>query len=433
MLATLVRASTAAPHFFDPEILAIIDEQAQEPLGDVNQKLGRFPRLTMWLTKLRALMIAGKSGPTPETHGLFVDGGVTPFNNPSIALLMQVVLKRFQVCWPLGPDELTFVSIGTGAFRAKLSFTELGFAGPLKLALHSLLSMMSDTQNQALALMQWLGHCPNPWLINSEIGDLGGEEPPGHRWFRFMRYDIRLEQDWLKANLKKDLTEEAILSYRNMDDPGIIQHIYELAVEAAHAAGEAGGFLPGRRSRWRPAGAAYSSRRRGMNRKVADGRLRARQRIGRVPGIAQRLEPHRACVDHEQPPDQALAEAHDLADDFERHHGAEHARHGAEHAGLCAGRHGTGRRRLREQAAVGRIRRAVGRALMRADGRERAVERAHGRRDQRLPRKEAGVGDEIAGGEIVGAIGDKVVTRDEIERVGGSRAAQDAAPAPHAD
>ena len=248
LLATLVRASTAAPHFFDPEILPIIDEQTKEPLERVNAQLGRFPRLTMWLTKLRALMIAGKSGPNPETHGLFVDGGVTPFNNPSIALLMQVVLKRFQVCWPLGPDHLTFVSIGTGSFRAKLSFTDLGFAGPLKLALHSLLSMMNDTQNQALAMMQWLGQCPNPWPINSEIGDLGGEEPPGHRWFRFMRYDIRLERDWLKAELGKDLSEEAVLGYRNMDDPRIIQHIYELAVEAAHRQVKIEDFFPEQRA-----------------------------------------------------------------------------------------------------------------------------------------------------------------------------------------
>ena len=244
LLATLVRASTAAPHFFDPEILAIANEDAREPLDEVNAQLGRFPRLTRLLTRIRALMIAGKSGPTPETHGLFVDGGVTPFNNPSIALLMQVVLKRFQVCWPLGPDDLTFVSIGTGSFRTKLSFTELGFAGPLKLALHSLLSMMNDTQNQALALMQWLGESPNPWPINSEIGDLAGEQPPGHRWFRLMRYDIRLEQDWLKANLNKDLTDDVILGYRNMDDPGIIQHIYELAAEAAQQQVKLEDFFP---------------------------------------------------------------------------------------------------------------------------------------------------------------------------------------------
>ena len=116
---------------------------------------------------------------------------MTPFNNPSFALLMQALLKPYGICWPLGPDNLTFVSIGTGSYRAKLSFTELGFAGPLKLALHSLLSMMGDTQTLALAQMQWLGDCPDPWPINSEIGSLADELPPGSRWFRFMRYDVR--------------------------------------------------------------------------------------------------------------------------------------------------------------------------------------------------------------------------------------------------
>ena len=257
-LATLVRASTAAPHFFDPEIVQIIAEEekrhlppeqkakeaqqgdaarkagkVQEWLACVNTYLSRFPRLTMWLTKLRALLLVGSKGPSPETHGLFVDGGVTPFNNPSVALLMQVVLKPYKIYWPLGPDELAFVSIGTGSYRARLSFKNLGFAGPLKLALHSLLSMMGDTQSHALAQMQWLGECPNPWVINSEIGDLASELPPGRRWFRFMRYDVRLERDWINKELLKDLPDDIVAGYRNMDDPKIIEHIYALAVEAA--------------------------------------------------------------------------------------------------------------------------------------------------------------------------------------------------------
>jgi hypothetical protein len=244
-LATLVRASTAAPHFFDPEIVRIIGEdeagaqhaatpaEEHDSLSKLNSSLGRLPRTTMLLTKIRALLLARKAGPNPETHGLFVDGGVTPFNNPSIATLMQVVLKPYGICWPLGPEALTFVSIGTGTYRPRLSFTELGFAGPVKLALHALLSMMSDSQTQALAQMQWLGECPDPWLINSELGTLADERPPGSRWFRFMRYDVRLERDWIKEHLDQKVSEEDIVRYRNMDDPGIIGDIYALAVEAA--------------------------------------------------------------------------------------------------------------------------------------------------------------------------------------------------------
>jgi hypothetical protein len=177
-----------------------------------------------------------------------VDGGVTPFNNPSFALLMQALVKPYGICWPTGADKLTFVSIGTGSYRTKLSFTELGFAGPLKLALHSLLSMMGDTQTLALAQMQWLGECPNPWPINSEIGSLAGELPPEQRWFRFMRYDVQLEKPWIERNLGKSLTEDAVASYRNMDDPSIIQTIYELATEAAARQVQVEHFFPQRRN-----------------------------------------------------------------------------------------------------------------------------------------------------------------------------------------
>ena len=46
----------------------------------------------------------------------------------------------------------------------------------------------------------------------------------------------------------------------------------------------------------------------------------AGQRIRRIPGVAQRLEAHGAGVEHDQAADQALAEADDLADHFERRH-----------------------------------------------------------------------------------------------------------------
>jgi len=254
-LGTLVRASTAAPHFFDPEIVQILAEEERKAgaaspeedrgwLDRLNNRLGRFPRLTMLLTRIRAWQIAERKGPNPDTHGLFVDGGVTPFNNPSFALLMQVVLKPYGICWPLGPDKLTFVSIGTGGYRTKVSFKELGWSRNVKLALHSLLSMMGDTQTLALTQMQWLGECPAPWRINSEIGDLADERPPGQRWFRFMRYDVGLERPWIRDNLGKDLTEETVASYRDMDKASIIMPIYELAVEAAERQVKAEHFFP---------------------------------------------------------------------------------------------------------------------------------------------------------------------------------------------
>ena len=80
-LAILVRASTAAPFYFDPEWIEIV--QSEKP-------------------------------------GLFVDGGVTPHNNPSVMLFLMTILEAFNLRWKATPDDLTIVSIGTGSHRARV-------------------------------------------------------------------------------------------------------------------------------------------------------------------------------------------------------------------------------------------------------------------------------------------------------------------------
>jgi len=51
--------------------------------------------------------------------------------------------------------------------------------------------------------------------------------------FRFLRYDVRLEQDWLARELGRDVTEENVRRYRSMDDPGIVHELYEIGRVAA--------------------------------------------------------------------------------------------------------------------------------------------------------------------------------------------------------
>jgi hypothetical protein len=80
--------------------------------------------------------------------------------------------------------------------------------------------------------MQWLGECTTPWVINSEIGTLAGDGPPGGKLFRFTRYDVRLEREWLD-DLGVTVADADIARYRCMDDPNIVPHIYEIASRAA--------------------------------------------------------------------------------------------------------------------------------------------------------------------------------------------------------
>jgi patatin-like phospholipase/acyl hydrolase len=79
-LGNLVRASTAAPFYFEPEWLEII------------------------------------SGERP---GLFVDGGATPHNNPSVMLFLVSILDAYHLGWKATPDDLTIVSVGAGSSYAK--------------------------------------------------------------------------------------------------------------------------------------------------------------------------------------------------------------------------------------------------------------------------------------------------------------------------
>jgi hypothetical protein len=96
-----------------------------------------------------------------------------------------------------------------------------------------------------LTQMQYLGHCLTPWWINSEIGDLKSEKPPDGKLFRFLRYDVKLEWAWIQElrtkvgaeafdkKIGRQLTETDLVRMRSMDDPTIIEDIYNLACIAA--------------------------------------------------------------------------------------------------------------------------------------------------------------------------------------------------------
>lgn len=227
-LATLVRASTAAPHFFEPELIPIVESDRSPVSPAVSAALGR---IRSGLGRLGL----GQKKPAldPKNFGLFVDGGVSPYNNPSLMLFQIVTLKAFGICWPLGPEKLTVVSIGTGTHRPRLSLDSLGIGRTPKLAFHALMSLIKDAELATLAQMQWFGECPAPWPINSEIGTLAADMLPGGKLFRFLRYDVRLEREWLMNELDVKLNDHEVERLRAMDDPSAVNDLYEIGRIAA--------------------------------------------------------------------------------------------------------------------------------------------------------------------------------------------------------
>lgn len=193
-VAKLIRASTAAPHYFDPEPLDVLNSGQQ---------------------------------------GLFVDGGVSPYNNPSLPLFLQASLPQHGLNWPLGPDRLTIVSVGTGGYRPTLPAREAAGMTAAGLALKALAGLMCDTEAQTVGMMQALGTTPTPWKINSEVGDMQGMRLPGGPLFRYVRYDLRLEAEWLLENLGRKVDPATIAHLRLMDDPKNMAKAQDMARMAA--------------------------------------------------------------------------------------------------------------------------------------------------------------------------------------------------------
>jgi hypothetical protein len=240
-LVSLIRASTAAPLYFDAEEVVIAEARD------------------------------GQKG----VRGLFVDGGVTPHNNPSLALLLMGLLDAYRLRWTTGSENLTIVSIGTGTHRARVVPDAIGVGRTARLAKHAVLSLMNDVHELALTQMQYLGETLTPWRINGELGDMRDEMPPHDKLFRFIRYDVRLELEWLypkdearqpakdkeerRENIRKefgrDLDETDMIRLRSLDDTTIIPDLYKLAriiakeqVKAEHWGGDlahwCGGLRP---------------------------------------------------------------------------------------------------------------------------------------------------------------------------------------------
>ncbi len=130
-LATLVRASTAAPHYFDPQIITITE--------------GKPP-------------------------GLFLDGGMTPHNNPSLAFFLAAALPPFGLNWPCGPANLKIMSVGTGTYRPTVGIAEAKRSHPIGLAVKALAAQIADAQHLTLLLMSWFGETSSVWPIAGQIG-----------------------------------------------------------------------------------------------------------------------------------------------------------------------------------------------------------------------------------------------------------------------
>jgi uncharacterized protein len=177
----VVRASTAAPYFFDPESI----------------RIGRG------------------SGGAKAVDGDFVDGGVSPHNNPALQALLTATLPGYHLGWATGADKLLVVSLGTGKADPEVGHANLIEGTAAIHAVLSLKALMEDCADQVETMMQWLSRSPTARAIDREIGTASG----GPQLCSYLRYNVLLRKDWVAEHLGETLSAKALKALEAMDDP----------------------------------------------------------------------------------------------------------------------------------------------------------------------------------------------------------------------
>jgi hypothetical protein len=157
----VVRASTAAPVYFEPEVIQ---------LGD-------------------------------HTF-VFEDGSVTPYNNPATIAALTATLPCYRLDWTPGPDNIRVISIGTIRFSSGL---------PKKLKKVWLGRNISRIPTALIEGIAWeqdflcrcLGECIFGGELDGEIEDmLIGNRPAVPSWFSYVRYNQSYKIEQVEELLK---------------------------------------------------------------------------------------------------------------------------------------------------------------------------------------------------------------------------------------
>lgn len=190
-----VRASSAAPTYFVPQIIDVGDGQ----------------------------------------RAAFVDGGVSMANNPSLTLLMVATLKGFPFHWAMGEENLSIVSVGTGysIFRKKTDEIEEAWLGTWAANVPDMLMQDASWQNQIV--LQWLSDSPTAFTIDMEIGELKGDNIGGKPLIKYLRYNFPITLNDLNGlGLKgRTFAEKDVPNIVEMSNAGNRHLLYEIGTAAA--------------------------------------------------------------------------------------------------------------------------------------------------------------------------------------------------------
>lgn len=184
----LVRASTAAPTYFPPEVVTFAP------------------------------------GTPNEYRFVFVDGGITTYNNPAFQAFLMATVEPYKMNWPTGEDKMLVVSIGTGASPEANADLDPGEMNLLYNASSLPSALMYAALNEQDTLCRVFGKCLAGDKLDREVGDLIGAKAPvaPGKLFTYMRYNAELSRKGLDGLGLTDIKPEDV---QKLDS---VAHIAEL-------------------------------------------------------------------------------------------------------------------------------------------------------------------------------------------------------------
>ena len=171
--------------------------------------------------------------------GEFIDGGVSPFNNPALLSVMYATMAGYRVGWPTGADKLLVVSVGTGAADPEVTHAKVA----AKQAVNALLSLMNDSATLQEVLMQWTVKQRYRAFVRPRDGRSAGRSRRGMPMLSYLRYNVDLRHESVKS-LDSTLDDEAIESLSAMDATGNMGMLHHLGRLAAGRDIQSGQFPP---------------------------------------------------------------------------------------------------------------------------------------------------------------------------------------------
>lgn len=195
-LYQLVRASTAAPAYFKPETL-------QWDLND------------------------------PKKTFVFVDGGVTPYNNPAFLMYRMATQKPYGLNWETGEQKLQIVSVGTGSATTPGVYDNI--LETLKELPGNLMYAMQVDQD---INCRTVGRCCYGAPIDRELGDMIPLDSEGKilpqdsdaaRHFSYIRYNADLSVNGLAALNLSHINSDKIRQMDSVKNIALLREVGKAA------------------------------------------------------------------------------------------------------------------------------------------------------------------------------------------------------------